>query len=87
MNGKTVGIRVPAKVLFEAFKIACTGVIHVQLLMGEQIDGNRRFIDSAEKIEQDEEPSMMYADLGHPSMHLGAVLRIGKEDNGLRRSR
>ncbi len=87
MNDEPVGICVLAKVLLKALKIACAGVIHVQILMGEQVDCHRWFIHRAKQIQQDEEPSVMHANLGHCSPHVGAALLLGQEDNGLRRSR
>ncbi|MEO6817153.1 MAG: hypothetical protein ABI177_10660 [Edaphobacter sp.] len=50
MNDKPVAICMPAKVLLKTLKVARAGVIGVQLLMGEQVDCNCRFVIRPKEI-------------------------------------
>ena len=86
VNNQPAGIRVPAEISLESFQIARAGVIDIQILLREEVDGDRRLILCAEKIKQDEKLAVMNANLRYASTQIGAALFIGQKDNGLGRS-
>ncbi len=76
-----------AEIALKTFKIAGAGMIDVQILLREQVDCNCRFVLLPQEIQQDEELSVMDADLGDSPRQIGAALLIRQEDNRLRRPR
>lgn len=42
----------PEEIALEALEISGAGTVDIQILMGKEIDGDGRFIFSAEKIEK-----------------------------------
>ncbi len=41
MNHESAGICMSMKIAFESLQVACTGVIQVQFLIGEQVNRHR----------------------------------------------
>jgi hypothetical protein len=83
VNYQAAGVRVPAEISLEPLQIPKPGVIYVHLLMREKIDGDSPLILQTKKIQQDEKPSVMHANLGHRPKYLCVSLFLGEKDDAL----
>jgi hypothetical protein len=62
MNDQAAQVRVAAEIALEAIKIAGAGAVDVQVLVGEEVDGDCRFVICGEEIEQNKQLAVVDAD-------------------------